>query len=80
MFILRNKKTAIPKKLWDIRNKTSIAIIENELLRLSDDWYEVTKMKKTSYDVIRLTEKFIFNNIEFTREIIDGVEVFKDYE
>jgi len=80
MFILRNKKTSSPKKLWDIRNKTSIAIIENELLRLSDEWYEVTKMKKTSYDVIRLTEIFIFNNIEFTREIINGVEVFKDYE
>jgi len=80
MFVARDKATAQPFLIFDIRLKANTEIVYNELLRMSDEWYEVAKTKKTSYDVIRLKETYICDNIKMSMQCIDGVTIFKDYE
>jgi hypothetical protein len=80
MFVGRDAETANPFLIFDIRNKDNAAKVAAELHRMSDEWYETkAKVKKTSYDVIQLTEKFIHDNLTFTSiEDIDGVKVYRD--
>lgn len=81
MFVSRDKASGLPIAIFDIRLQENAKKVYQELLKMSDHWYETkAKVKKTSYDVIRLSEDFITDNIKFSVKYIDNVKVYVDYE
>ena len=79
IFATRDNKTLKVLSLYDIRMPKNVEIVEIELVRLGDEWYKKGN-GKTKYDGVFIEEKFLKENISMSFEVVDGVEVFKDYE
>jgi hypothetical protein len=69
ILVVRKKDDLKIIRLFDISEPKNVQIVQKELQRLSDDWRAKGPRK---YDIIRLTEVFLRQNLKFNDTVMIG--------
>jgi len=76
IFTARNKDDLALVRIYDIGSMENCKIVINRLQEEKEKYLKTGHKKR---DIIMITEKFIQDNIKFTKEFtIDGCNIFKD--
>jgi len=81
IFIVRRKDSLDLARIYDIKQKANVDLIQHHLLSQRDTWLEKGKenpVKNMKRDVIYLPEKLLNSNIKLTKTVINNCEIFVD--